>query len=291
MAPNPFVDAELGALRDDRYTPGATGRFLGAMWRRSRVTAAQRPGLVRELGMVAIVGMSGGVVVGALMAAEGVPAAVALLVTPLSWLVLCAWVYVELGLVRHPVTDEPTRAIGPANVLSLYRGWAAVPLLAMATFHPVPTVTAVVVAVSAGLTDLVDGPVAVRRGEETRLGRLLDPVVDSFLFSAVAFGLWRWGLLPGWVVALVAVRYFAVVLVGIVLLFARGRSLPVRHTAWGRRSTMAIGLTLLLAVSAQVVAIPDAVLLVAYALTALSMLLALVSIARQAPLAAPGDGA
>ena len=282
MSANEFVDHELAVLREAGYSPGAVGRFMRAMWRRSRDTATQRRGLVRELGMIALAGTAGGVVVGAVMEAEGIPAPAALLLPPLSWLLLCAWVHFELGLVRHPVTDKPGSAIGPANVLSLYRGWAAVPLLVIAVFHVTPSITGIVVAISAGLTDFVDGPVAVRRGQETRLGRLLDPIVDSFLFSAVAFGLWRWGLLPGWVAALVAVRYFAVVVVGIVLLFVRGQTLPVRHTAWGQRSTMAIGLSLLLTMAAYVVAVPGAILLGAYALTVATMLLALVGIARGA---------
>ena len=283
MAPNRFLDDALGELKANAYRPLAIGRFGAALWRRSRSNATNRPDLRRELRLVAIIGLLPALLAGAAMIAEGISPPAAVLAPTLAWLVLCAWVQVELGLVRHPTTDAPSPAIGPANVLSLYRGWAAVPIVVIGVSIDRPTVLAVALGVSAALTDLVDGTIAVRLGQESRLGRLLDPVFDSFLFSAIAFDLSRWGLLPWWVAVLVAVRYFAVVIGGIVLLFVLGRSLPVQHTPWGQRSTLAIAVTLGLTMASRYVAIPPVVLLAAYAVSVVVMVLALVGILRRAP--------
>jgi phosphatidylglycerophosphate synthase len=288
MAPNAFVDQALGALKASGYRPAAFRDFAAALWCRSQSNAEARPDLRPELRLIALGGLVPALVCGVAMIAEGVNPVAALLVPSLAWLALSGWVWVELGLVRHPTTDAPSPAIGPANVLSLYRGWAAAPLLLIGLTLDHATILPIVLGITAAATDLFDGTVAVRLHHESRLGRLLDPIMDSFLFSAIAFGLSRWGLLPWWVAALVAVRYFSVVIGGIVLLFARGRSISVQHTPWGQRSTMAIALSLALTMASRFVAIPQPVLLGAYVLTVVAMVLALVSIARRAP-ARPGE--
>jgi hypothetical protein len=67
-----------------------------------------------------------------------------------------------------------------------------------------------------------------------------------------------------------------------------GRSLPVRHTPWGQRSTLAIGLSFGLTLISRFVAIPEPVLLVLYGLTVLTMILALLGIVRRVPIADSG---
>lgn len=283
MAPNPFVDEVLGELKRGAYRPGALGTFAVRLWRKSGANAEARPELRRELLLVTVGGLLPATAAGLAMAAEGVHAVAAVLVCVGAWVLLCGWVRVELGLVRHPTTDAPSPAIGPANVLSLYRGWAAAPLALMGLSLDHATVLAIALGVTAAATDLVDGGLAVRLRQESRLGRLLDPILDSFLFSAIAFALSRWGLLPWWVAALVAIRYFAVVIGGLVLLLARGRSVSVQHTPWGQRSTASITLALAMTMASRFIAIPALLLLAAYALTVVTMVLALVSIARRGP--------
>ena len=136
---------------------------------------------------------------------------------------------------------------------------------------------------SLGLTDLIDGSVAVRLQHESRLGRLLDPVLDAFFFSAAAASLAHWGLLPAWVAALVAFRYFLPVVGGLALVFIRGRSLPVAHTPWGQRSTLVISVSLLVTwLSSRVrVPVPVELLPALYALTVLTMILALINILQR----------
>jgi phosphatidylglycerophosphate synthase len=281
MAPNDFIDDRLRELKDGGFRGPALANFGVQLWRSAKASAAARPDLRRELRWLRWLGLAASLLVGVGMVAAGAPVTPALAVPAIWWVVLCAWVSVELGLVRHPITGAPSPAIGPANVMTLYRGWAAAPVLVLGLTVPQPSPLWAALSIVAGLTDLVDGTVAVRLQQESRLGRLLDPVLDAFFFSAAAAGLAHWGLLPGWVAALVAFRYFLPVVGGLALVFIRGRSLPVAHTPWGQRSTFAISLSLFVTWMSALVRLPVQVLLGLYALTVLTMILALLSILQR----------
>jgi phosphatidylglycerophosphate synthase len=246
-------------------------------------TAASRPGLVAELRVVRRVGLLASLIAGVLLRFDRVPVIPAVVLPPLAWLILCAWVWVELGLVRHPLTGAPAPHIGPANVMTLYRGWAAVPVLLIATSRGGPSVGWFLLCLTAGFTDLFDGTVAIRLGHESRLGRLLDPVLDACFFSAAAFSLARWNLLPAWLAVAVTLRYFVPVFGGVALMVALGRSLPVRHTSWGQRSTMATAAALVATWLSSLVAVSQVVLLALYVLAVGCMALALGGILRRAP--------
>jgi phosphatidylglycerophosphate synthase len=281
MAPNDFIDDRLRELKGGGFSRRALASFTGQLWRSARTSAASRPGLRRELRLVRWLGLAASLGVGLGLVAAGVPVVPALALPATWWLVLCAWVGVELGLVRHPITGAPSPRIGPANVMTLFRGWAAAPVLVLGLSLPGPSLMWVLLCILAGLTDLLDGTVAVRLNQESRLGRLLDPVVDAFFFSAAAVGLAHWGLLPAWVAALVAFRYFLPVVGGLALVFIRGRSLPVAHTPWGQRSTFAIGAALFVTWMSSLVRVPVGLLLLLYALTLLTMVLALAGILQR----------
>ncbi len=60
--------------------------------------------------------------------------------------------------------------------------------------------------IAAMATDQVDGWLARRRGRESALGSLLDPVADKMLVLAALIVLVGEGALPGWMVALIVVR-------------------------------------------------------------------------------------
>jgi CDP-diacylglycerol--glycerol-3-phosphate 3-phosphatidyltransferase len=62
----------------------------------------------------------------------------------------------------------------------------------------------------ASATDYLDGFLARRRREVTRLGKLLDPTADKILVSAAFVSLVELGLAPAWMVAAILAREFAV---------------------------------------------------------------------------------
>src|SRR5436190_13980458 len=63
---------------------------------------------------------------------------------------------------------------------------------------------------SAALTDYLDGHIARRRGQVTRLGQLLDPIADKLLISAALISLVENQLAPAWAVVIIIGREFAV---------------------------------------------------------------------------------
>ncbi len=59
-------------------------------------------------------------------------------------------------------------------------------------------------------TDLLDGYIARRRRQVTKLGKLLDPVADKLLISAAFISLVELGRVPAWMVVIIVGREFAV---------------------------------------------------------------------------------
>ena len=62
----------------------------------------------------------------------------------------------------------------------------------------------------ASVTDFLDGFIARRRQQVTRLGKLLDPAADKLLTSAAFISLVELGLAPAWMVVIIIAREFAV---------------------------------------------------------------------------------
>jgi len=62
----------------------------------------------------------------------------------------------------------------------------------------------------AAVMDFLDGYLARRRKQVTRLGTLLDPAADKILISAAFISLVELGLAPAWIVVVIIAREFAV---------------------------------------------------------------------------------
>ncbi len=101
------------------------------------------------------------------------------------------------------------------NVLSMLR-LALVPVF-LGLIVAGMDIAALVVLVVASLTDLLDGYLARRLGQVTRLGQLLDPAADRLYIFAALLGLAFRDLVPWWIVAVIVARDVGIVLLGIVL--------------------------------------------------------------------------
>jgi cardiolipin synthase (CMP-forming) len=77
-------------------------------------------------------------------------------------------------------------------------------------------------------TDWVDGYVARRLGQESELGRILDPVADRLAIAAGILTFTIVGIFPFWAALLVLLRDVAVLLGGATLLWARHLRVDVR---------------------------------------------------------------
>lgn len=95
----------------------------------------------------------------------------------------------------------------------------------------------VLIAVSA-ITDFVDGYVARRFDQVSRLGQLLDPAADRLFILSTLLGLGWVGVLPWWLVAVIIGRDVLLLLLGVVLANHRYGPLPVHHL--GKMGTFAI---------------------------------------------------
>jgi CDP-diacylglycerol---glycerol-3-phosphate 3-phosphatidyltransferase len=97
------------------------------------------------------------------------------------------------------------------NLITLFR-ILLVPLLVVILLTEVngKDVLALAVFLVAALTDFLDGFLARRRRQITRLGKLLDPAADKILTSAAFISLVGLDRAPAWIVVVIVAREFAV---------------------------------------------------------------------------------
>jgi cardiolipin synthase (CMP-forming) len=137
--------------------------------------------------------------------------------------------------------DEPgeisNRVLTVPNLLSFAR-LAVLPVIYLDLVDDRLLRAFVLLAVFAA-TDWLDGYIARRFDQVTRLGQLLDPTSDRVLFIVVGIGFVVAGIVPLWVVLLLLARDLAVMLVGGVLLL-RGRSQLPEVTRVGKAATFGL---------------------------------------------------
>ncbi|MFC9918952.1 CDP-alcohol phosphatidyltransferase family protein [Agromyces binzhouensis] len=99
-------------------------------------------------------------------------------------------------------------------------------------------VPALVVLIVASFTDLLDGYLARRLGQVTRLGQLLDPAADRLYIFAALIGLAANDLVPWWIVVVIVARDLFLVVLGVVLANHGYGPLPVHQL--GKAATFAL---------------------------------------------------
>lgn len=122
---------------------------------------------------------------------------------------------------------------------------AGLPLFAWLVLGPEALLTALAVLMVIGATDWVDGYVARRFDQVSRIGVLLDPLVDRLLVLTVALTLLSAGILPLWLVVLLLLRD-GLVIGGALLLFGRIPPIPVTRTGKTATALLMVGLPLFL---------------------------------------------
>lgn len=97
------------------------------------------------------------------------------------------------------------------NVLTLSR-ILLIPVFVVLFSTPTPerSLWAACIFVIAAVTDLLDGYLARRRSQITKLGRLLDPIADKLLILSGLFLLVGFGQVPAWVAIVITGREVAV---------------------------------------------------------------------------------
>jgi cardiolipin synthase (CMP-forming) len=90
-------------------------------------------------------------------------------------------------------------------------------------------ILALIVLVISSLTDFLDGVLARRLNQVSRLGQLLDPAADRLFIFATLIGLAVRQIVPWWLVAVIVGRDVLLLVIGITLANFGYGPLPVHH--------------------------------------------------------------
>ena len=134
------------------------------------------------------------------------------------------------------------QALSIPNQLTMFR-MLVLPFILIAMIYQQHD-TALWLFVAAGLTDAVDGLVARRFNQKTRLGAFLDPMADKLLLSSAFVVQALIGVLPWWVTILVLSRDLIIMATVVVMILAT----PVRDfppSPFGKVNTAVQFLTIL----------------------------------------------
>jgi cardiolipin synthase (CMP-forming) len=118
-----------------------------------------------------------------------------------------------------PTQDVGDRVLTIPNLLSLLR-LLGVPVFLWLILGPQADIAAVLLLAVSGATDYLDGVIARRWHQVSRLGQLLDPLADRLYIFATLLGLGIRGIVPWWLLGVIVARD---VVLGVWLLVRRGR--------------------------------------------------------------------
>lgn len=125
--------------------------------------------------------------------------------------------------------------MNPSNLLTAARLLASVP--AIWAILNRRFLLALLIVFLCGVSDSLDGVLARRRGEVTRLGTYLDPVADKLLLSGSYLAMGLAGVAPWWLVVMIFVRDVLILLVvGLIFVLTSFRGFA--PSLWGKVSTV-----------------------------------------------------
>jgi cardiolipin synthase len=139
----------------------------------------------------------------------------------------------------HRFVNERNVWLTVPNVLTALRLGAIVPFAFLASEGR--DLEALALFFVAGLTDTLDGTIARRFGQESKIGRLLDPLADK-LFTCISFvvlSVFRTGLpsIPMWITIPVILRDF-LILSGSFLVYRVSRNSGFKPSVYGKLNTL-----------------------------------------------------
>jgi len=145
--------------------------------------------------------------------------------TAIAFVGFTGWLLLFIGLIRDG-QGRVRATVGLANYLTMARFYLIVPVVVL--FSHGESFYALALYLVLGLTDVADGVVARRRGEQTEFGVVMDPLADVFSTAAVFGAFLAAGLIPLWLFLVLMLRYAMLIVGSFVLFLATG---PVRFKA------------------------------------------------------------
>jgi len=96
-------------------------------------------------------------------------------------------------------------------------------------------IIAVVIFTIAAVTDGLDGYIARKRKEVTKVGKLLDPLADKLLITSALVSLVELGKLPSWIVIIIISREF---IISGLRMVAATEGIVISASIWGKIKTI-----------------------------------------------------
>ena len=127
----------------------------------------------------------------------------------------------------HPEPQVSSRVFTVPNVLSFFR-LALIPVFLYFLVDGQYISALIILIISSG-TDFLDGYIARRFHQVSRLGQLLDPAADRLYIFATLLGLAYQQLIPWWLVLVIIGRDVFLLCIGVVLANFGFGPLPVHH--------------------------------------------------------------
>lgn len=137
------------------------------------------------------------------------------------------------------MSDQPevsSRVFTLANLVSVIR-LMAIPVFLVLVIRD-QLLAAFILLVAAVLTDFVDGMIARRMNQITKLGQFLDPFADRLFIAATVIALAIQGVVPWWFVIAVMLRDALLGVGGLVMSRYGHATLPVKW--WGKVATFGL---------------------------------------------------
>jgi CDP-diacylglycerol--glycerol-3-phosphate 3-phosphatidyltransferase len=239
---SPFVRDLLDDLRSDGFMPAAGRRFLARAWEQSRTTAAMHPALTRSWArsVVAVTAAQGSALIVEALVSDPIAAwrAAPGALLWMGWASFDCWAH--LGMAQSACGRPLNPTLGPANTLTLARRAMAGLLIGrLLSKRPVSRRYALLVTIAAASTDAMDGVVARRRNEASRLGAYLDGIADLEIWTALTLTLAAQRLWPAWLTRLALLRWLAPFAGAAGSYFARSRGVAFRSTQVGKLAGVA----------------------------------------------------
>lgn len=114
------------------------------------------------------------------------------------------------------------------NIITLCR-FLLIPVFIYLRFFTEHAYAALAVFAVAACTDWVDGQVARRTGQVSRLGKVFDPLVDRFLLATGVISVCVEGSLPLWIVILLVARDILLLIEGRIQIYLMDHLVPVSY--------------------------------------------------------------
>ena len=122
--------------------------------------------------------------------------------------------------------DVLDRVVTIPNAISLLR-LVVVAIALVVLFAAQERIVAGVLLGFAGVTDFLDGYVARRIGQVSKIGKLLDPTVDRMVLAASVLSIVIYGAVPIWIAAAVLARELLISVMAVVIAMAAGARIDV----------------------------------------------------------------